>query len=173
MSKKDLSDRLIFQLPIRKKLYEVVDVDNPGLGIRVNPGGKKSWFVRSRKNSRIRVIGLGSFGDINYQLAVAYYQDIKRDNSRGVLNEHSVTREANYLLLVLKNHYYKHGKFPNFLQQGSRISALADVYRVSFESIVMLLEHGCFTPLLKRKRLKLIPSEEILLSSSFHNYDRE
>jgi hypothetical protein len=165
MTTQYLRDVVPSMLPPRPKLYEVMDVENRGLGVRVNPGGKKSWFYRYKKDSKVTVIGLGDVGSVHYDYAVAYYQQLKLDKNSRIIDSPSYNDEAKYLILVLRNHFYRTGDFPKFLLQGVSLSALSIVYHVSVESVVLLLERGYFSPSLSHEHLKVVASEDALMSS--------
>lgn len=43
-----------------KCLKEYWDIDLPGFGLRVNPGGRRTWFVLFRQRGKLRRVSLGT-----------------------------------------------------------------------------------------------------------------
>ena len=48
-----------------KRIREYWDIDLPGFGLRVNPGGRRTWFVLFRQRGRLRRVSLGTSRDIS------------------------------------------------------------------------------------------------------------
>jgi hypothetical protein len=48
-----------------KRIREYWDVDLPGFGLRVNPGGRRTWFVLFRQRGKLRRVSLGTSRDIS------------------------------------------------------------------------------------------------------------
>src|SRR5687768_11951219 len=55
------TEESIASLLPRKKYYEVADLKEPGLFLRVNTGGKKSYFLYKRVNGKPGKITIGEF----------------------------------------------------------------------------------------------------------------
>jgi hypothetical protein len=47
-----------------KRIREYWDIDLPGFGLRVNPGGRRTWFVLFRQRGKLRRVSLGTSRDI-------------------------------------------------------------------------------------------------------------
>ena len=47
-----------------KRIREYWDIDLPGFGLRVNPGGRRTWFVLFRQRGKLRRVSLGTLKDI-------------------------------------------------------------------------------------------------------------
>lgn len=47
-----------------KRICEYWDIDLPGFGLRVNPGGRRTWFVLFRQRGKLRRVSLGTSKDI-------------------------------------------------------------------------------------------------------------
>ena len=48
----------------RKRIREYREVDVPGFGLRVNPGGRRTWFVLFRQHGKLRRASLGNSREI-------------------------------------------------------------------------------------------------------------
>jgi hypothetical protein len=48
-----------------KRIQEYWDIDLPGFGLRVNPGGRRTWFVLFRQRGKLRRVSLGTSRDIS------------------------------------------------------------------------------------------------------------
>ncbi|MGI9375065.1 MAG: integrase arm-type DNA-binding domain-containing protein [Tsuneonella suprasediminis] len=48
-----------------KRIREYWDIDLPGFGLRVNPGGRRTWFVLFRQRGKLRRVWLGTSRDIS------------------------------------------------------------------------------------------------------------
>ena len=48
-----------------KRIREYWDIDLPGFGLRVNPGGRRTWFVLFRQRGKLRRVSLGTSRDIS------------------------------------------------------------------------------------------------------------
>lgn len=49
----------------RKRIREYWDIDLPGFGLRVNPGGRRTWFVLFRQRGKLLRVSLGTSRDIS------------------------------------------------------------------------------------------------------------
>jgi integrase len=77
MSSLNFTDRAIASLKGARALVEYWDEKTPGFGMRVSPGGKKTWFVMYRIAGVRRRLRLGHYPVINLEVA--------RKNARAVL----------------------------------------------------------------------------------------
>ncbi len=57
-----------------KTLREYWDIDLPGFGLRVNPGGRRTWFVLFRQRGKLRRVSLGT----SRQITVAKARTLAR-----------------------------------------------------------------------------------------------
>ena len=60
-----LTDKCIHNLPPKTKQYEVFDSKVRGLGIRVSPGGTRSFILLYRLGRRNRRLTLGAYGIVS------------------------------------------------------------------------------------------------------------
>ena len=76
--KKRLTDTLATKAKPRSELYEITDVGEPGLRLRVSPLGTKTFTLRYRFASKSRREVLGRFGEITVDEARDRAREIKR-----------------------------------------------------------------------------------------------
>ena len=82
--KKRLTNTLANKAKPRSELYEITDIGEPGLRLRVSPHGTKTFTLRYRYAAKSRREVLGRFGEINVDQARDRAREIKRNVRDGV-----------------------------------------------------------------------------------------
>ena len=90
--KKRLTDTLASSAKPRSVLYEITDIGEPGLRLRVSPHGTKTFTLRYRFEGSPRREVLGRFGEINVEQARDRAREIKR-NTRDSVDLRAVKEE--------------------------------------------------------------------------------
>jgi integrase len=70
-----LTDLTVRKLRPKNVQFEVMDSGNRGFGIRVSPGGTRTWIYRYRFGGTIRRVSLGTYSEIGLEEAKARYAD--------------------------------------------------------------------------------------------------
>ena len=70
-----LTDLAVRKLTPKAKQYEVMDSGNRGFGIRISPGGTRTWIYRYRMDGAIRRLALGTYPNLGLDDAKAKYLD--------------------------------------------------------------------------------------------------
>lgn len=63
------------------KEYTVHDVQCPGLGLRVQPGGTRSWVMSDRVNGKQRRITIGTWPELSPEAARAVFYSRKSEQA--------------------------------------------------------------------------------------------